>query len=74
MIADAMAGVARLVLLDEPTFLDAEAAVALEKRLAAWGQDRRLILVTHHLAAARNADAILGSTSSSAITLDRSGC
>lgn len=50
----------RLVLLDEPTaFLDAEAAVALEKRLAAWGQDRLLILVTHHLAAARNADAIL---------------
>jgi ATP-binding cassette subfamily B protein len=50
----------RLVLLDEPTaFLDAEAAVALEKRLAAWRQDRLLILVTHHLAAARNADAIL---------------
>jgi ABC-type multidrug transport system fused ATPase/permease subunit len=50
----------RLTLLDEPTaFLDAEAAVALEKRLAAWGQDRLLILVTHHLAAARNADAIL---------------
>jgi ABC-type multidrug transport system fused ATPase/permease subunit len=50
----------RLVLLDEPTaFLDAEAAVALEKRLAAWGRDRLLLLVTHHLAAARNADAIL---------------
>jgi ABC-type bacteriocin/lantibiotic exporter with double-glycine peptidase domain len=50
----------RLVLLDEPTaFLDAEAAVALEQRLAAWGRDRLLILVTHHLAAARSADAIL---------------
>jgi ATP-binding cassette subfamily B protein len=50
----------RLVLLDEPTaFLDAEAAVALEQRLAAWGRDRLLILVTHHLAAARTADAIL---------------
>lgn len=49
-----------LALLDEPTaFLDAEAAVALEKRLAAWGDDRLLVLVTHHLAAARNADAIL---------------
>ncbi len=50
----------RLVLLDEPTaFLDAEAAVALEQRLAAWARDRLLILVTHHLAAARSADAIL---------------
>jgi len=49
-----------LALLDEPTaFLDAEAAVALEKRLTAWGDDRLLVLVTHHLAAARNADAIL---------------
>jgi ABC-type bacteriocin/lantibiotic exporter with double-glycine peptidase domain len=49
-----------LVLLDEPTaFLDAEAAVALEKRLAAWGEDRLLILVTHHLAAARHTDGIL---------------
>jgi ABC-type bacteriocin/lantibiotic exporter with double-glycine peptidase domain len=49
-----------VVLLDEPTaFLDAEAAVALEQRLAAWGRDRLLILVTHHLAAARSADAIL---------------
>jgi ABC-type bacteriocin/lantibiotic exporter with double-glycine peptidase domain len=49
-----------LVLLDEPAaFLDAEAAVALEQRLAAWGRDRLLILVTHHLAAARSADAIL---------------
>jgi ABC-type bacteriocin/lantibiotic exporter with double-glycine peptidase domain len=54
----------RLVLLDEPTaFLDAEAAFALEKRLAAWGQDRLLILVTHHLAAARNADCYPGARS-----------
>jgi len=57
-IARAVVRDPHLVLLDEPTaFLDAEAAV--EKRLAAWGADRLLILVTHHLAAARNADAIL---------------
>ena len=49
-----------LVLLDEPTaFLDAEAAVALERRFAVWGRERLLILVTHHLAATRNADRIL---------------
>jgi ABC-type bacteriocin/lantibiotic exporter with double-glycine peptidase domain len=59
-IARAVVRDPRLVLLDEPTaFLDAEAAVALEQRLAAWSRDRLLILVTHHLAAARNADAIL---------------
>jgi ATP-binding cassette subfamily B protein len=50
----------QLVLLDEPTaFLDSEAAVALEKRLTKWGRDRLLILVSHHLAATRNADRIL---------------
>ncbi len=59
-IARAVVRDPRLVLLDEPTaFLDAEAAVALEQRLGAWGRDRLLILVTHHLAAARSADAIL---------------
>jgi ABC-type bacteriocin/lantibiotic exporter with double-glycine peptidase domain len=59
-IARAVVRDPRLVLLDEPTaFLDAEAAVALEQRLAAWARDRLLILVTHHLAAARSADAIL---------------
>jgi ATP-binding cassette subfamily B protein len=59
-IARAVVRNPRLVLLDEPTaFLDAEAAVALEQRLAAWGRDRLLVLVTHHLAAARSADAIL---------------
>ncbi len=59
-IARAVVRDPRLVLLDEPTaFLDAEAAVALEQRLATWGRGRLLILVTHHLAAARSADAIL---------------
>jgi ABC-type bacteriocin/lantibiotic exporter with double-glycine peptidase domain len=33
--------------------------VALEKRLAAWGRDRLLIFVSHHLAATRSADRIL---------------
>lgn len=49
-----------IALFDEPTaFLDAEAAIALEKRLEAWGRQRLTILVTHHLAAARGADRIL---------------
>ncbi|TRL32746.1 ATP-binding cassette domain-containing protein [Methylosinus sporium] len=49
-----------IALFDEPTaFLDAEAAVALEKRLKGWAQNRLVILVTHHLAAARMADRIL---------------
>ncbi|MFB0492480.1 ABC-type bacteriocin/lantibiotic exporter with double-glycine peptidase domain [Methylobacterium sp. OAE515] len=49
-----------IALLDEPTaFLDPEAALALERNLIAWGRDRLLILVTHHLAAARQADRIL---------------
>lgn len=59
-IARAVARNPKLALFDEPTaFLDSEAAVALEKRLAAWGRDRLLILVSHHLAATRNADRIL---------------
>ncbi|MEL6063696.1 MULTISPECIES: peptidase domain-containing ABC transporter [unclassified Methylobacterium] len=49
-----------IALLDEPTaFLDPEAALALERNLIAWGRNRLLILVTHHLAAARQADRIL---------------
>ncbi|MFC0243501.1 peptidase domain-containing ABC transporter [Rhodopseudomonas telluris] len=59
-IARAVARDPRLALFDEPAaFLDAEAAVALEKRLAAWGRDRLLLLVSHHLAATRSADRIL---------------
>lgn len=49
-----------LLLFDEPTAsLDAEAAVAFERRIAAWARDRLAILVTHHLASVRNADGIL---------------
>jgi ABC-type bacteriocin/lantibiotic exporter with double-glycine peptidase domain len=50
----------KIVLLDEPTaFLDAEAAVALEARLSAWGKGRLMILVSHHLAATQSADTIV---------------
>ncbi len=50
----------KIVLLDEPTaFLDAEASVSLEARLAAWGKGRLMILVSHHLAATRTADTIV---------------
>ncbi len=49
-----------VALLDEPTaFLDPEAALAMERNLTVWGRERLLILVTHHLAAARRADRIL---------------
>ena len=59
-IARAVVRNPKLALFDEPTaFLDAEAAVALEKRLAVWGRERLLILVSHHLAATRSADRIL---------------
>ena len=48
------------MLLDEPAaFLDAEAAVALEKQFTAWGRSRLLLIVSHHLAATRHADRIL---------------
>ncbi len=50
----------KIILLDEPSaFLDAEAAVDLEARLSAWGNGRLMILVSHHLAATRTADAII---------------
>jgi ABC-type multidrug transport system fused ATPase/permease subunit len=49
-----------IILLDEPTaFLDAEAAVNLERRLCAWSKSRLMLLVTHHLTAASLADRIV---------------
>ncbi|MGE0423039.1 MAG: ATP-binding cassette domain-containing protein, partial [Reyranellaceae bacterium] len=48
------------LILDEPTaFLDPEAALALERNLAALGRDRLVLLVTHHLTATMDADRIL---------------
>ena len=59
-IARAMIRDPRIALFDEPgAFLDAEAAVALERRLTAWAKDRLVILVTHHLLATRTADKII---------------
>jgi ABC-type bacteriocin/lantibiotic exporter with double-glycine peptidase domain len=59
-IARAVLREPKVILLDEPTaFLDAEAAVNLEARLCAWGKGRLMILVTHHLAAARLAETII---------------
>ncbi len=50
----------KIALFDEPTaFLDAEAAIALERKLASWGQERLLVLVSHNLAATRNLERIL---------------
>ncbi|MBW7966285.1 MULTISPECIES: peptidase domain-containing ABC transporter [unclassified Bradyrhizobium] len=49
-----------IAIMDEPSsFLDAEAAVALEAALMEWSRDRLLILISHHLAATRFADRIL---------------
>lgn len=48
------------LILDEPTaFLDPEAALALERNLAALGKSRLVLLVTHHLTATVDADRIL---------------
>ncbi|KAB2851389.1 MAG: ATP-binding cassette domain-containing protein [Hyphomicrobiaceae bacterium] len=59
-IARAVLGDPKIVLLDEPTaFLDAEAAVDVERRLCLWGRGRLIVLITHHLAAARQADSIV---------------
>ena len=59
-VARAMIRDPQLMLLDEPTaFLDAEAAVALEKQFTAWGRTGLMIIVSHHLAATRHADRIL---------------
>ncbi len=49
-----------VAVFDEPTSaLDAEQALALERKILAMGQDRLIILVTHHLFSARAADLIV---------------
>lgn len=49
-----------IAVFDEPTSaLDAESAMALERKLLAFGQDRLVIMVTHHLFSARSADTIV---------------
>ncbi len=59
-VARAMVRQPDFMLLDEPAaFLDAEAAVALEKQFVAWGRSRLMLVVSHHLAATRHADRIL---------------
>lgn len=60
IIARALYGDPKFLILDEPTaFLDPEAAVALERRLAALGRDRLVLLVSHHLTATAGAERIL---------------
>lgn len=49
-----------IVIFDEPTSaLDAEQALALERKILAMGQERLVVLVTHHLFSARSADLIV---------------
>lgn len=49
-----------IVIFDEPTSaLDAEQALALERKILALGQQRLVVLVTHHLFSARSADLIV---------------
>ncbi len=49
-----------IAVFDEPTSaLDAESAMSLERRLLAFGRDRLVIIVTHHLFSARSADMIV---------------
>jgi len=49
-----------IAVFDEPTSaLDAESAMALERKLLAFGRDRLVVIVTHHLFSARSADMIV---------------
>jgi len=49
-----------IAVFDEPTSaLDAESAMALERKLLAFGRDRLVLIVTHHLFSARSADVIV---------------
>ena len=49
-----------IAVFDEPSSaLYAESAMVLERKLLAFGQDRLVIIVTHHLFSARSADMIV---------------
>jgi len=59
-IARAVLKDAPILVLDEPTAsLDAATEVELLRRLAAWGRDRVIFLVTHRLGTIRRADQIV---------------
>ncbi|MGH0029211.1 MAG: ABC transporter ATP-binding protein [Myxococcota bacterium] len=59
-IARAVLKDADLLVLDEPTAsLDAETELAVLERLAEWGRDRLIFLITHRLSTVRQADQIV---------------
>ncbi|MEC9286082.1 MAG: ATP-binding cassette domain-containing protein, partial [Pseudomonadota bacterium] len=59
-IARALAKNAPLLILDEPTAaLDAETEHRVLERLARWGEDRIIFLITHRISTIQQADQIL---------------
>ena len=49
-----------VLILDEPTAsLDAETEIEVLRRLAAWGKERAILLITHRLSTVRRADSIV---------------
>jgi ABC-type multidrug transport system fused ATPase/permease subunit len=59
-VARAVLRAPAIAVFDEPTSaLDSEAAVEMERKLIAWGRDRLVLIVTHHLFTARVSDSII---------------